>query len=183
MKYNRAKAEAEYKKEWQKMKLEMRKKGMSRKSIKLASKACRQALNNDRRYYDNTFTPSNEKMPDEADAYSFDRLIQDCHSYIPEDPYEKVCSLEAQIEDSRLWHWTQRLSGREREVVMLLWEEYTTSEISVLLRISKQGVRNRLRAAKRAKCRRHLARRNQPVQNVLGIPKKPCKPETDAQPS
>ena len=24
-----------------------------------------------------------------------------------------------------------------------------------------------------AKCRRHLARRNQPVQNVLGIPKKP----------
>ncbi len=149
MGYNRTKAEAEYKREWREMKLEMRKKGMPRKNIKLAAKACRQAFNNDRRYYDNTFTPSNEKMPDEADAYSFDRLIQDCHSYIPEDPYEKACSLEDQIEDSRLWHWTQRLSGREREVVMLLWEGYTTSEISVLLRISKQGVRNRLRAAKK----------------------------------
>ena len=149
MGYSRTKAEAEYKKEWQEMKLEMRKNGMPRKNIKLAAKACRQAFNNDRRYYDNTFAPSHEKIPDEADAYSFDRLIQDCHSYIPEEPYEKACSLEDQIEDSRLWHWTQRLSGREREVVMLLWEGYTTSEISVLLRISKQGVRNRLPAAKK----------------------------------
>lgn len=63
MGYSRTKAEAEYKKEWQEMKLEMRKNGMPRKNIKLAAKACRQAFNNDRRYYDNTFAPSHEKYP------------------------------------------------------------------------------------------------------------------------